>query len=168
LNKSRIARGFCGVGGVMFDKKELTIMAHLRENARQKLTEISRKTGIPISTIYDKLQRKNSVILRHTSLINFEKLGYNTRASIVIKAAPKDRVALRTFMMKDHRINSLFRINNGYDFLAEGIFTSIKDAEDYFDTLEKKFSIEKRDAYFIVGDVKREAFMSDPATATLL
>ena len=34
-------------------KKDLLLISHLRQNARETMTNVSRSTGIPISTIFD-------------------------------------------------------------------------------------------------------------------
>ncbi|MBR9691938.1 winged helix-turn-helix transcriptional regulator, partial [Candidatus Woesearchaeota archaeon] len=68
------------------NKKDLKIIAYLRQNARMPLTKMSRKTQIPVSTIFDRLKmNENSLIVKHTSLLDFSKLGYNTRANITLK-----------------------------------------------------------------------------------
>ena len=67
------------------NKKDLLIVSHLRRDGRTSLTELSKKTRIPISTIFDRLkQNKNNFIKKHTALIDFAKLGYNTRNNEVL------------------------------------------------------------------------------------
>ncbi|MBU4209210.1 MAG: winged helix-turn-helix transcriptional regulator [Proteobacteria bacterium] len=39
----------------MIKKTDLIIISSLRQNAREKLTEMSRKTRIPVSTIFDRI-----------------------------------------------------------------------------------------------------------------
>ncbi len=141
------------------DKKMIT---QLRQNARIPLTKMSNKTSIPVSTLFDRLKvNENKVIVRHTSLIDFAKLGYNTRANITLKANIDDRDKLREFLVKHHSVNSVSRINNGYDFMVEGIFRQIKDMEEFIETLESRFRIEDKKAFFIIEDLKKEAFMAD-------
>src|SRR3989344_1662653 len=36
------------------------ILRHLRQNARQNLTDISRRTHIPVSTLFDRVDRKST------------------------------------------------------------------------------------------------------------
>jgi len=144
------------------NKKDLKIIAHLRQNARMPLTKMSRKTHIPVSTIFDRLKLNESgLITKHTSLLDFSKLGYNTRANITLKVDRDDKDALREHLIKNQSVNSVYKINNGFDFMVEGVFRQIKDMEDFIESLEKRFKILDTKSFFIIEDLKREAFMSN-------
>ncbi|MDP2907193.1 MAG: Lrp/AsnC family transcriptional regulator [Nanoarchaeota archaeon] len=145
-------------------KTDLLIISGLRQNAREKLTEISKKTRIPVSTIFDRIRTlEGDVIKKHTALVDFGKLGYNTRANIILKVGKGDREAVKDFLMKHNSVNSAFKINNGYDFLIEAVFANIKDVEDFIESLEEKFSIKSKQVFYIIDDLKKEEFLSNPA-----
>ena len=145
------------------NKKDLLIITHLRNNARMPLTRLSRKTSIPVSTLFDRLKaNENKVIVKHTSLLDFAKLGYNTRANITLKVDKDDKDLLRDYLMKHQSVNSVYKINNGFDFMVEGIFRQIKDMEIFLDELDSKFKITDKKTFFIIDDLKRESFMANP------
>ena len=145
------------------NQKDLKIIAYLRNNARMPLTKMSRKTQIPVSTIFDRLKiNENNLIIKHTSLLDFAKLGYNTRANIMLRVEREDKEALKEHLIKNQSINSVYKVNNGFDFMAEGIFKQIKDLEEFLDDIENKFKIKEKKSFFIIEDLKRESFMSNP------
>jgi DNA-binding Lrp family transcriptional regulator len=117
----------------MLQKNELQIVAHLRDDARKSLTKISRETGIPVSTIFEKLKAstKRNIITRNTCLLDFSKIGMNTRAKIALKTVPDHRKTMRNFLEKSLHVNSLFKINNGYDYMIDVIFANLKDLEEF-------------------------------------
>ena len=79
----------------MIRKKELMLLACLRNNARETLTNISKKTNIPISTIFDKLKEyEKTFIKKHTSILDFKKLGYDIRINMLLKVDRSKRYAL--------------------------------------------------------------------------
>lgn len=146
----------------MISKKDFQIIAHLRQDARMPLTTMSRKTHIPVSTIFDRLKEsEKSFIVKHTCLLDFSKLGYNVRANITFKAERDDKEALRDFLLKNGCVNSLYKINNGFDFLIECLFKQIKDMDYFIDDVEKRFRIQDKQSFFIIEDLKREEFMSN-------
>ncbi len=150
-------------GDKMLSIKEYQLISHLRQNARATLTNLSRKTGVPISTIYDKLKHhEHGLIRKHTSLLDFSKLGYDTRVNMLIKVSKDKKDECKEFLLKNQSINSVFKINNGFDFLIEAIFSSIRDFEDFKENIECRFDLEDIKAYYVIDEVKREAFMSDP------
>jgi len=153
----------------MFSKKDLLILSNLRKNARMSLTNMSKATSIPISTIFDKLKvHENNIIKKHTALIDFEKLGFSTRANICIKIDKEKRNEAKEYLIKHQNINSVFKINNGFDFLIEAVFKHIKDLEFFLDTLEERFNVVETQIYYLIEDIKREDFMADPRILELV
>lgn len=144
-------------------KTDLLIISSLRQNAREKLTEMSKKTRIPVSTIFDRIKTHEiNIIKKHTALVDFSKLGYNTRANIILKVKKEDRNDIKEFLMKHSSINSAFKINNGYDFMIEAVFRNIKEVEDFIELLEEKFKIKAKQVFYVIDDLKKEAFLSNP------
>ena len=145
----------------MLNQKDMLLLTNLRQNARETLTRLSKKTNIPISTIYEKLKTYNGdIIKKHTSLINFSKLGYNARVEIMLRVDKDNRDEIKEFLSRKPCINSIFKINNGYDFLVEGIFRNIQEVEDFLEIIEDKFKIKQKQVYYIVDEIKREGFMT--------
>lgn len=150
------------------DPKDLLFIAHLRKNARETLTNISKHTNIPISTLYDRLKvHENSIIKKHTTLLDFEKLGFSCKAKIILSVERQERQKIEEYLMKHMNVNSLFKINNGYDYLIEGIFCNVKEVDDFINNLSDKFKITEQKTFFVLNDIKREGFMSDPELVNL-
>ncbi len=143
-------------------RKELLLLSHLRKNARKNLTALSRQTGIPVSTLFERIKRyEGGIIRKHTALIDFSRLGFEIRVNIFLKADKSRRDELKRFLMKEQGVNSVFRINNGYDFLVEGIFRNMKEVTDFTEKLEG-YKVKEIKEYYTLEEIKKEGFMSDP------
>ena len=146
----------------MLGKKELLLVSHLRHNARETMTSMSRSTQMPISTIFDKIRRyEKSFIRKHTALLDFSALGYHTRANIMLKVDKESRSELQKYLKGNQKVNSIFRINNGFDFIIEVVFKNARELQDFTETIEEEFKVTDREVFYIIDDVKREAFLSD-------
>lgn len=153
----------------MVIKKDLLVMSYLRQNARMKLTTMSRLTRLPVSTIFDRMKHhEGGLIKRHICLLDFSMLGFHTRAKIMLRVGKKDKLTVKEYLKNNHNVNSMYKINNGYDFLAEVVFRNICDLEEFIESLEEKFDIRSKEVHYIIDDIKREEFMSDPNTLELL
>ena len=141
-------------------KKDMQIITALRNNARESLTKISRKTGIPVSTIFDKI-KDTPLITKNTCLLDFSQLGFNTRAKVTIKVERETREELRNYLTKSANVNSLYKINSGYDFLAELVFRDIKELEEFMELIRDRFKIIEDNVLYLLEDIKREEFMID-------
>ncbi|MFH1072575.1 MAG: Lrp/AsnC family transcriptional regulator [Nanoarchaeota archaeon] len=147
----------------MLDKKDRIFLSFLRKDARVNLTTVSRKTSIPISTLYDRLkQGESEYIVKHTTLLDFAKLGYSCRAHIIVKTERDLRESLRNYLSRCPFVNSLFKINNGFDFLFDAIFQNVKEMEEFVELLETKFSIANKQVYYIIEEIMRENFLTEP------
>jgi DNA-binding Lrp family transcriptional regulator len=136
---------------------DLRILQHLRANARTSLTSISKRTGIPVSTIFDRIRNyQDQVVRRFTALLDFEKLGYPVRVNIFLKVDPQQRDGVRSHLLLHDSVNNLYRINNGYDYAAECLFTSIKEVEEFVEELESQFKILDKSVFHIIDDLARE------------
>jgi len=143
-------------------------MTYFRRNARENLTQISRMTRIPVSTIFDKLREfEKGLIQKHTTLIDFKKLGFDIRIDILFKLSRDNREDFREFLMGNENVNSVYRINNGFDYLVEAIFKDMSDLHRFTELLER-FKIEAKQELFILEDLKRESFLTDELHAKLL
>lgn len=145
-------------------EKTLLLVSHLRRNARETLTNLSKTTNIPISTIFEKVREyiKTTAIKRYTALIDFQNFGYSTLAKIAIKVKKQHKAEAREFFLTHKRVNSAYCINNGFDFLIEGVFKNMKELEDFLESVEAKFPIEKKQVFYVIEELKKEDFLSNP------
>ncbi|MDP3918450.1 MAG: Lrp/AsnC family transcriptional regulator [Nanoarchaeota archaeon] len=139
------------------------IISLLREDSRMTLTKMSKKTNIPISTLYERIKNyKDKVIKKHTSIVDFNSLGYSARARVLFKIKKNEREALKSFLSNSNYLNELHKINNGFDFMAEFIFKNMQELEEYLDQVGEKFPIEDQQTYYLLDNIKEENFLSKP------
>lgn len=143
-----------------YKQKDIVLFSALRKDSRMSLTNISKETRIPVSTVYEKLRNyAGNVIQKYTVLLDFRKLGYSIRITVVLKAMQRDRIM--EFLQGNVHVNNAYRINNGYDVMCEGIFKDIHSAESFIQSLEE-YGVSKMEVFYILDDVKREGFFAEP------
>jgi DNA-binding Lrp family transcriptional regulator len=149
-------------------KRDILLMTYFRRNARENLTQISRKTHIPVSTIFDKLREfERGLIQKHTTLIDFRRLGFDIRINILFKVEKDSREEFKEFLVYNENVNSIYRINNGYDYMVEAIFRDMSDLQRFTELLDR-FKIEDKKELFVLEDVKRECFLTNETHSRLL
>ena len=152
----------------MIEDKELKIIQQLRANAREKLTQMSRRTGIPVSTIFEKLKIfEQGVIYKHTCLLDFRELGYDLRLTLLVKTRQETKQEVKQFLESHHQVNTVYRINNGYDYLAEVLFKNMKGVQGFLDALDIR-GVTSRKEYYVLEELRREAFLTSQAHQELL
>jgi len=152
------------------DEKQFNLLVHLRKDSRKNLATIGRSIRTPISTLHDRMKRlREELVEKYTCIVNFKKMGFNCRAHVIIRLCNKeDRDILKEALLRHHGVNSLYKINNGYDFLAEVVFQDMFQLDTFVEQLDEKFKIKEKKIYYIVEDIAREVFLSDPVHAEFL
>jgi len=64
-------------------------------------------------------------------------------------------------LLYQNEINTIYKVNNGYDFMFEGIFRDMRHMENFMDLIESKFKVLDQKSVYILEDLKREAFLCD-------
>lgn len=150
-------------------KNDLAIITNLRTNARETLTNMSRRTRIPVSTIFDRIKvQEDSLIKKHTTLLNFEKLGFISRAFVIFGVEKENREGLKEFLLACPNINSVLKINNGFNFMVEFVFRNMVDVENCVEDIEERFDVKHKKVHYIIEDLKREGFLEGSDKIDLL
>ena len=146
------------------DEKLLLLLACLRNNSRATLTSLNKITGTPVSTLFDhvKLLIKNGSVKKYTALLDFQNLGYGASAFIMLGVKRVDRDKLFGFLKSHSNVNCLFKINSGWDYIVEVVFPNMKDVENFIETMNDKIPSLKSQIFYILDEIKRESFMSNP------
>lgn len=142
--------------------EDLKIIAHLRQDSRRNLTKISRHTLMPISTIFERIKKYNKeIITKSTVLVDFKKLGYNIKVNILVKVCQEKRESLKKFLESCLSVNSVYRINNGFDYFIEAIFKDMLHFEQFNDKIDS-LGVESKQVHYVLEEIKREEFISQP------
>lgn len=145
----------------MLKRKDVDFIKQLRKNSRLTLTQISRKTHIPISTLYDRLKNhEKDFITKHTTLVDFSKIGYNAKAQMFFKVPLDRRKQLELFLKNHGNINSIYLLSNDYDFSVEGIFENIQQVREFTDYIDENFKLDKQEVVFVAKDIVKEGFLA--------
>ncbi len=139
----------------MLCEKELIVLYHLRKDSRKSYSKISSETKIPISTIHDIVKRLKSkgILYRNTSLINFDKMGFNVRIFLFLKS--DNKYNLLDFLSNHKNLNSIKKISHGFDFLVEMVFRSLCDYINFKESIFD-FNITKIREHHLIENIKLE------------
>lgn len=71
---------------MVINEKDLKILAKLKENSKKTTAHISAQTGIPVTTVHNRIKRmeKKGIIKKYTLELNHAVLGNNLTAYLMI------------------------------------------------------------------------------------
>lgn len=103
------------------DKTDKKILNVLSENARTSISTISKKTGIPNSTISNRIHKleENNTIQQYTTVLNPEKIGINVTALIIIQTETEKHENVEKELPKLEQVSQVYSISGEYDILIK-------------------------------------------------
>lgn len=141
----------------MLADKEKVLLSHLRQNCRQSFRKISNETEIPTSTLFDVLKRlDNSVVKKHVTLLNFDKMGFGIRSIFIIKT--KEREKMKHALAKHPNVNTMYKLTDNYNYYVEAIFSRMNDVFDFSDMIQK-VGAEKVIDFMVIEELKVESML---------
>jgi len=156
------------MGGNM-KKRDIVLLTLLRQNSRESLVRLSKKSFMPVSTIYEKLKGEfKRYVKKYTAIIDHHNIGFPIHAFMLLKVQKEDKNNVEQFLSKHHLVNSIYRINNSFDFIVEFYAPSINKLDDAIDLLNDKFAILDVMIYFVSREIGKEIFLNSVEHAALL
>ncbi len=145
----------------MLGKEHLQIISALRKDARQSLVEVSKQTGIPHSTIHQRVKEyEENIIKRYSPLLDFKRIGFYNHCFLLIKIQPEYKEAFKSNLLQHKNMNGMYRIDSGFDFLIECIFHDAGEQRDFIDSLSEHFGAQAQ-KIDVLGPLVQENFLTD-------
>ena len=137
-------------------EQDKRIIAQLRKDGRASLTNISKSTGISISTLFERLkQLRGQAVTKFTCIVDFKRLGIHAHSLAVYSVSRANKKALRKYLRAHPNVNSVYRINHKYDFLVELVFDGLLAQEEFIDKTDELFGTRPTHIFSVVEVLRR-------------
>ena len=143
----------------MVKEKDISIIKCLRNNSRSQLKEISESTGLPLTSVFDRIKKINPIIIKNTSLLNFNQIYFPITLIYGLKIQNVDNNGIIDFLSYNKNVNNIYRSSGVFNLIVEALFTSLKDANDFSEDL-KKYDLIKMNEFQIIEEIKKEEFFT--------
>lgn len=131
----------------------IDIIRYLRKGKRVNVSEIARELKLPVSTVSDRIKRiEDKYVIKRSSLLKFDKLGYHVNAFIAVKAK-KDFLKL----LDEDFVNSFYQIDTGYDYMIEVVCMNLSEFKQIVSLIEKESDEYK--VFQVIRTMEKEKFL---------
>ena len=140
------------------DPADKIILRELLLDSRRSIRRISRKIGIPSSTIYDRLKKleKNGVIQKYTVVLDEKKLGYTVKALILINVDGKKIREVEEEIARNPNVQVVLDITGEFDIAVIAVFRSIEELDRFVKSLLKIPAIRQTRTSIAFRTIKQE------------
>jgi len=122
------------------DKKDHAIIEALREDASRSSQQVSKLTGIPITTVHNRIRklRQQGIIKRYTISLDNRKLGKNVSVYVLItanyaslKGNKIDHNVLASRIRKYPAVESVALTTGGIDLIVKAVLKDVDELNDF-------------------------------------
>lgn len=149
----------------LMDENDKKILNILTENSRTPISKISLKTGIPDSTVSNRIKKleKNNVIEQYTTLINPEAVGIKVTAMIIIQTETENHENVEKELPKLDQVSHVYSISGEYDILIKVWAHTLEELNDIINSEIRTINgIEELRELIVMERLKEEPIIIDP------
>ena len=114
------------------DENDKKILTELISNSRMPISKISSKTGIPDSTVSNRIKKleNNNIIEKYTTIINTEDIGIKVIAMIIIQTETEKHENVEIELPKLDKVSQVYSISGEYDILIKVWAHTLEELND--------------------------------------
>ncbi len=141
----------------MIDVKDGKILEVLRQNAREPIREIAKKTRIRPSTVHQRVQRliNNAVIEKFTIKLNNKAIGENFIVFMLVKGGTSEYIDRKFLNQKN--VKEVFGITGEYDLMIKLKFKDVEEFHKFvLEFRKEKKEIQSTLTMIVTANLKEE------------
>jgi len=108
----------------MIDDRDRIILEELKRDASQSITKLSKKTGLPRTTVGERIRRMvaKQIIKKFTVMIDYEKIGLPITAFILVSFLPNPEISQRQLakrISKMKNVSDVYIVSGEWDLILK-------------------------------------------------
>jgi len=138
------------------DSKDKKIIEALKDNSRQSIKELAKKTGIRPSTIHQRIQKliQNRSIEKFTIKLNNKEAGENFIVFMLVKGTPSEYIDHK--ITANSHVKEIFGITGEYDLLIKLKFNDVNEFNNFVLNFRKNKSVQTTLTMVATANLKEE------------
>lgn len=138
------------------DEYDQKILNELSENAKIPLRALAGKLNISFVTVMNRIKRleKAGVIKGHMTLIDFEKLGYDTHVLIEIKISKGKLFELEKKIARSPNVCSVYDTTGEFDATVFAKFRSTRAMDAFLKKIQTFDFVERTNTKLVLNVIK--------------
>jgi len=113
------------------DTKDQRIIDVLKQDSREPIREIAKKTKIRPSTVHQRIQKlvENGIIEKFTIKLNNKKVGENFIVFMLVKGGTTEYIDNK--ILHDNHVKEVFGVTGEYDLLIKLKFEDVEEFHNF-------------------------------------
>ena len=142
----------------MIDETSRKVLAEYLQDSRQSFREVARKIGISSGTVASRIKEmeENDIIKKYTTLLNYERLGFELTAVTEITVSEGMMIEVGNEISKiDHTVG-VYNVTGDSDILVIAKFKSRASLSDFTKTILKMEHVVRTKTHVVLNTLKED------------
>ena len=142
----------------MIDETSKKVLAEYLQDSRQSFREVARKIGISSGTVASRIKEMEDkeIIKKYTTLLNYEKLGFELTAVTEITVSEGMMIEVGNEIAKiDHTVG-VYNVTGDSDILVIAKFKSRATLSDFTKTILKMEHVVRTKTHVVLNTLKED------------
>ena len=144
------------------DEKNLDLLKELEKNCRQNLKKLSKKTGMSITTVYERMKKleKMGVIKGYQALIDYQKIGFDLPVIIELVIKRENQFEVANKLIKFNNISAIYGATGSTDLMVIAKFKNRDGLTRFINTLFKMEGIQRTETRVILNIFEKNLILT--------
>lgn len=142
----------------MLDSVDLAIIRELIRDGRASYRSIARRLGISVATVASRVAalEKGGIIKGYTTLVDYEKLGYEITAIIELTISKGKLIEVQRQVAEKPNVSSVYDVTGETDSIIVARFKSREELNKFVKWLLSIPYVERTLTHLVLGIVKED------------
>lgn len=146
----------------MVDATSQKVLEEYLTDSRQSFREVARKIGVSSGTVASRVKHmeENGIIKKYTTLLDYEKLGYELTAVTEIIVSDGMMIEVGEKISEIRQTVGVYNVTGDSDILVIAKFKSRQDLSDFTKTILKMAHVVRTKTHVVLNTLKEEQNLS--------
>lgn len=142
----------------MIDETSKKVLAEYLKDSRQSFREVARKIGISSGTVASRIKEmeEKDVIKKYTTLLNYEKLGFELTAVTEITVSEGMMIEVGNEIAEIDNTVGVYNVTGDSDILIIAKFRSRASLSDFTKTILKMEHVVRTKTHVVLNTLKED------------
>ncbi len=142
----------------MIDETDKQILNVLLDNSRLSYREIAKKVRVSVATVMHRVNRlkKEKIIKKYTTVLDYEKLGYDVEITIHMKINKGKLIELENKIAKANNVFAVYDVTGKSDAIVIARFKNRRSMDNFLKQIQTYDFVERTETSLILNTIKED------------
>jgi DNA-binding Lrp family transcriptional regulator len=143
---------------MQLDDLDKNILSTLLDDSRLSYRQIAKKLSVSVATVMNRVNKldKNSIIKKYTTILDYEKLGYDVEVMIEVRIAKGKLIEVEKQIANHPSVFAVYDMTGDFDAVILARFRNRRKMDSFLKKIQTLDFVERTNTRFILNTIKEK------------